>query len=518
MRIKEVRLHIFKRFDDLTISLGDDSPRIVAMVGPNGCGKSSVFDAFEEQLSQFKGNRNEAGADFYNKGTHYGDEARRTTGYDRGRAIQITTVGNVAQGPESFYIRNAYRFTPNLNLTTIGAMTDLLEDDKRPGNSISLDQRGGDNYARLQSQLLDYGNSESELTPARFREELIGSVNSALRDVLDIEISDLGNVPNRRGQLYFAKGNVRDFPYKNLSAGEKEVVDILLDIIIKREGFKDTVYCIDEPELHLNTGIQRALLNKIVDLLPEDSQLWIATHSIGFLRALQEDLHDETAILDFGERDYFDTTATIEPMRKTRSNWSRVLEVALEDLTGLLAPKRIIYCEGRPLPGAEGTDTGFDASIYNLLFAESRPETLFVSAGGTDLIANATVALAIVGKAFTGVELWTLRDRDTLNDEQRQEVLQDPMKKVLLRRDIENYLYDPAVLGAYCVSKDRPFDAARYAEIVPDVVQGDMKPVRQRLAQSCGWTGPVASFAESLCDVLANQEALFHELETTIFD
>ena len=44
MEIKKMHLMKYKRFSDLTIDLGDDPKRIVALVGPNGCGKSSVFD------------------------------------------------------------------------------------------------------------------------------------------------------------------------------------------------------------------------------------------------------------------------------------------------------------------------------------------------------------------------------------------------------------------------------------------------------------------------------------------
>ena len=45
MLIRSIRLkNGYKRFKDLTIDLGDNPSRIVALVGPNGCGKSSVFD------------------------------------------------------------------------------------------------------------------------------------------------------------------------------------------------------------------------------------------------------------------------------------------------------------------------------------------------------------------------------------------------------------------------------------------------------------------------------------------
>ena len=45
MRIKKIELRNgYKRFHHLTIDLGVNPKRIVALVGPNGCGKSSVLD------------------------------------------------------------------------------------------------------------------------------------------------------------------------------------------------------------------------------------------------------------------------------------------------------------------------------------------------------------------------------------------------------------------------------------------------------------------------------------------
>ena len=66
MRVKTVKLVGFKRFDHLTIDLGDTPKKIIAMVGPNGCGKSSVFDGFEQQLRPWTSNSPED-IEFYSK-------------------------------------------------------------------------------------------------------------------------------------------------------------------------------------------------------------------------------------------------------------------------------------------------------------------------------------------------------------------------------------------------------------------------------------------------------------------
>ena len=45
MKVREIRLTNFKIFTDATITDIPDSARLVLLVGPNGCGKSSLIDA-----------------------------------------------------------------------------------------------------------------------------------------------------------------------------------------------------------------------------------------------------------------------------------------------------------------------------------------------------------------------------------------------------------------------------------------------------------------------------------------
>ena len=45
MKIKLIHLKDFKRFTDLKIEEIPETAKLVVMIGPNGCGKSSVFDA-----------------------------------------------------------------------------------------------------------------------------------------------------------------------------------------------------------------------------------------------------------------------------------------------------------------------------------------------------------------------------------------------------------------------------------------------------------------------------------------
>ena len=248
------------------------------------------------------------------------------------------------------------------------------------------------------------------------------------------------------GAFRFSKGTVQDFHYKNLSGGEKAAFDVLLDVFVNRNAAP--VLCIDEPELHIAPGIQGRLINEILNLLPRQSQLWIATHSIGIIKEAdrlrrERPKEDEVVFLDFSDRD-FDGPVTIKPAKTNRAFWNNMYRETLADLGSLVAPNHIVLCEGDP----EKNVRGFDAQCYNEIFAETFPETLFCSVGGSNDVLRAENLVNVLKSVADGVEVTRLRDRDDMTDGSRESHLKEGIR-VLSRRELEDYIWDQEVLRTF---------------------------------------------------------------------
>lgn len=174
-----------------------------------------------------------------------------------------------------------------------------------------------------------------------------------LKNCLDLEIISIGSIESNKGTLFFKKSDhPKEFEYNVFSSREKEIVDILLDLYLRQDEYNEIIFLIDEPELHINTSIQRKLLLEINKLVRGDCQTWLATHSIGFMRALQEDLKDDCQIIQFQAGvNWASTQQTLLPINKSLYKCKEIFETALGELSDLVSPRRIIYCEGKDKPG-----------------------------------------------------------------------------------------------------------------------------------------------------------------------
>ena len=214
-----------------------------------------------------------------------------------------------------------------------------------------------------------------------------------------LSLQDFGGI--QAGSFRFSKGDLTDFHYKNLSGGENAAFDILLDVFLKRDEAKEAAFCIDEPELHVATGLQGPLIASVLALLGEASQLWIAPHSIGVVREAYKMLLDrpgEVAFLDFSGWES-DGPITITPSTPNRVFWKNMYGIALDDLSSLVAPHHVVICEGSKYKHVKA----FDARCYNQLFASEFPETLFISHGGS---ASRTRKVTGESRGFKNFTFW----------------------------------------------------------------------------------------------------------------
>ena len=529
MRIESVRLKSYKRFHDLEIRLGSNPSKFVALVGSNGCGKSSVLDGLLFLQSRYQNIGDTSQMDDSYHSLHNSIPINNDNVeiiLSTGTFNQVWKEKNkVGKQQTIFSFRSPYRYNSNVKISEIRAVNEISKNNYGASTTVALDGKVEENYRRLLAKFNEY-IEKKDVAPSKGREYIIGKLNSALKNCLDLKISSIGNVESDRGTLYFQKSDqTNEFDYNVLSSGEKEVVDILLDLYLRKDDYKDTVFLIDEPELHINTAIQRKLLREIDKLIGPKCQVWIATHSVGFLRALQDDI-DDCQIIYFEPDAKFSTSRyVLRPVPKTREQWKKIFQTALEDLTGLVAPRRLVYCEGKA-ESPDGKERGVDATVYNNIFQEVESDTLFVSSGGeSQSEKRSEIALAILKKAFVDVEILVLLDQDIKSGqetttEHRQEFLRGSNnRRMLKRREIENYLYDKEVLRKYAETNGWNFQEQEFEKAVKDIGKDDVKGMTGKIKSLCGETRSInpKKFKVELSKVITQDMDIFKELHSCIF-
>ena len=412
-------------------------------------------------------------------------------------------------------MRSAYRHTSKFSVSTM-AKIDESEYWRLDGqrNFSTPDTEVQKNYQRVYWEIMREVFNPEERTNSDIREQVIGQVRDSLQSIFpDLRLHSLQD-PEGRGTFYFEKGTAKKYNFVNLSGGEKAAFDLLLDFIIRREFYPNAAMCIDEPEAHIGLSAQSKLLKILYELIPENSQLWLGTHSVGILRASKKILEEnpgEVVYLDFSGRN-FDKKVDIEPITKPdRELWQKLHQSVLEDLSGLLAPEKIIVCESDPNTAA------FDANCYNKIFAKNQPDALFVSAGGKGELDK---IIPILQDVIREADIFKVRDRDNLLPEKRKKLIEQGTR-VLTRRCIENYLVDHEVLEKF--ADDNDLEACQLQEL-KNINGDDAKARSGKIYQkiSKGYRLVIGeSREEFLSDVLAplfsEGMAVYQELEKDIF-
>jgi AAA15 family ATPase/GTPase len=472
MKITSLHLKNFKRFNDLQIKNISNDTKLVLLIGSNGAGKSAIFDAFSfadgvvkrdpisiiEFKPYFKKKESELTEvqitfDDYPPIWISDDTLTATAKSMRLNHLQTMKLGvkqrltfNFKQltAMNLFYGRTSFRQLSRLTRTSLGQTQSInnQQDIDRPKFFIDRDNRFENDIEKMTEMILKdlfaLRKSGDEIY-----QKYIKPINDSLgrvfggRNGTKLELTEI--IPPLEGktaQITFKKGH-STFHYDYLSAGEKEVFNLLLNLQSRAALYQNTIYYLDEMDLHLNTQLQYDLLKEIVEhWIPTNCQLWTASHSLGFIEYARQS--ETAALFDFDNFD-FDLPHVLTPEPKENTD---IYEIAVGKafLPSLFQHLNLFFVENKD-------------RIY---YAEAGiPKTVFISDNNRNNVFHKVRTSDMKG----------IVDRDFLTDDDLQCIQQQyPNLCILPYYSIENYLYHPDNLLEYYQKKHLFYDRNHYIE------------------------------------------------------
>lgn len=429
MKIKKIELKNFKRFTDLIISNIPDSSKLVLIIGSNGSGKSSLFDAFD-WLN--KGIRKgipygHEGMNYYQKNTNNGDSSIEIELID-GRAVKKkgSLISEGREIIEKFFGRSSIRIVPRISNTAdlIQVSNDMdsplsyIEHDTRFINDVFLYIQEINNALRAPIF------SGKQADTLKIFQDFIKPLNESLLNILGgdetttIQIAEFEDAsPQKPAKLIFKKGESK-INYDLLSHGEKQIIILLINFIVRSKYYQDSIIFIDEMDSHLNTALQSNLLKEIVSRwIPNNAQLWTASHALGFIEYAKSS--ENASIIDFDLLN-FDIKQSLSPIAKDRLD---VYEIAIPKatITSILKGYKLVAVENK-------NDKYFNQALgeegYLFLPANNNREVFLTVKADKDKLG--------------------LRDRDYLRSDEIMLIKNKlPNLKILSFYTFENYIYHP---------------------------------------------------------------------------
>ena len=306
-------------------------------------------------------------------------------------------------------------------------MISFEHDSDRPRQFIDRDERFENDIEKVTARILqEVFNSDSNTK--KIRDTFIKGINQSFERVFGTDTAISLRLkqfsPPLDGEIaniLFQKGD-SDIHYNLLSAGEKEVFNILINLLSRRDLFKDTIYFFDEIDLHLNTKLQFNLIKEITEhWIPNTCQFWTASHSLGFIEYANQ--NEEAALIDLDELN-FDVPQTLYP---TPKNTLDLYEIAVPKklLATIFSGKQIVICENQ------------NDKYFNAIGLKDK---IFVGVSNNN---------AVFIRIKEDAHLYGLRDRDFLTNSEIGRIEKCyPHYRILRYYNFENYIYHPDNLAA----------------------------------------------------------------------
>lgn len=236
--------------------------------------------------------------------------------------------------------------------------------------------------------------------------------------------------PDPKSQQLFYSFEGQSFPITSLSSGEREVVNIIFDFLLRSPS--DCIVFFDEPELHLHPELSYKLIQTLKGI-GQRNQFILCTHSPDII----------TASLD-------NSVVFIAPFKAEGIN--QAIPVREDDETNE-ALKRLgqsigIVALGKKLVLVEGAVSSLDKQTYGAILRDRFPSLVLVPSGGRGVITSFELLhKQVLDKTIWGVDFFMLCDRDAVPPSRDSTQIVSARLKVLNRYHIENYFLDEEVLA-----------------------------------------------------------------------
>ena len=220
MHIKRIHLEKYKRFTDLIISEVPESARLVVLVGPNGSGKSSVIDSF-----LLKAEASYTNYALVNQRFAQYHEKVKTTAHSIREIANHVTIDFHDKNFDlrtAFHVRSAYRNESDFYIEQLNRINRETE-ASRLKRIIDVDTSVSRNYTHIAWRTIQdtWSDGSPDTTFKEYRDGF-GKLKEVMLSMFqspELLLQDFGGL--ERSSFRFAKGNVKDFHYKNFRVEKK---------------------------------------------------------------------------------------------------------------------------------------------------------------------------------------------------------------------------------------------------------------------------------------------------------
>lgn len=350
MFIKKIGIKNFRLFPaSSTFELGDlnvpdnqnEGSGLNLFVGENGCGKSSLLEAFALPLLQYKAERfscadlfdptEKTNIDIFSASNFNfkGTMPRQTDPY-KGKGFSFV-AGIRERGNESYlssvivhdqkYIKadgqeRPTETSPDLRLSVNNPWSgprfnenDILFLDEGRTYQIRSGVYNSTRFDRLMEDFdLQYVQQDGDINDldSSIKATVTGIDNEFLKKAVEkfeelseekIDLAYINNLaPHNKAFFCVKKENNQQISIDKLGSGYETIFSILYSFYLAQQSNKQLIILVDEPELHLHPALQEKLVKVLFDL-SKTAQIFLTTHSPLLVKQIMENQNVLVSVL-----------------------------------------------------------------------------------------------------------------------------------------------------------------------------------------------------------------------------